>query len=64
MPFRLGDLTLYDTDEICKALGVTRRTLYSYIKTGRLRATKFGGKTFVSEEALREFFKVPPKEPT
>jgi excisionase family DNA binding protein len=63
MPITLGDLRLYTVDEISEKLHVSRRTLYTYVKTGRLKAQKFGSVTYVSEDALREYFN-PQKKTT
>ena len=63
MPVVIGDLRLYTLDEIQEKLSISRRTLFTYIKTGRLRAQRFGSVTYVSEEALKEYFN-PPKKPT
>jgi len=51
----LGDLRLYTLTELEPILGVTHRTLQTYIKEGRLRGVKIGGKWKVSEETLRKF---------
>ncbi len=37
-----NDLTLYTLREVEEILKVTQRTLYKYIKEGRLKATKAG----------------------
>ncbi len=50
-----GELKTYTLDEVAEALRVTRRTLYSYIKTGQLKATKIGRFWRVSEDSLRTF---------
>ncbi len=47
-------LRVYDLQEVAEILGVTRRTLYSYIKAGKLSATKVGGRWQITEEALRK----------
>ena len=46
---------LYSLTELEEVLGVTHRTLQSYIKAGRLKGVKIGGKWKVSEENLRAF---------
>jgi len=61
MPITLGELRLYTIEEICEKLNVSRRTLYNYIKGGRLKAQKFGCTTYVSEDALRDYFNPPKK---
>jgi len=63
MPVVIGDLRLYTLDEIQDKLSISRRTLFTYIKAGRLRAQRFGSVTYVSEEALKEYF-TPPKTTT
>ena len=52
---KLDELTLYTLTELESVLGVTHRTLQSYIKDGRLKGVKIGGKWKVSEENLKKF---------
>jgi len=52
---RLEDIRLYTLTELEPVLGVTHRTLQSYIKDGRLKGVKIGGKWKVSEESLQRF---------
>lgn len=52
---RLEDLRLYTLTELEPILGVAHRTLLTYMKQGRLRGVKIGGKWKVSEETLRRF---------
>jgi len=51
----LEELKVYSLTEIEPILGVTHRTLLSYIKDGRLKGVKIGGKWKVSGENLRKF---------
>jgi len=51
----MTDLTLYTLAEVAEILKVTRRTLYTYVKEGKLKAVKIGKYWRVSEAALREF---------
>lgn len=51
----LDGLRLYSLTDLEPILGVTHRTLQSYIKDGRLKGVKIGGKWKVSEETLRKF---------
>lgn len=51
----LEELKVYSLTEIEPILGVTHRTLLSYVKNGRLKAVKIGGKWKVSGENLRKF---------
>ena len=52
---KLDKLTLYTLTELESVLGVTHRTLQSYIKDGRLKGVKIGGKWKVSEDNLKKF---------
>lgn len=51
----LESLRLYTLTEIEPILGVTHRTLLTYIKQGRLKGVKAGGKWKVTEEQVRAF---------
>ena len=51
----LEELKVYSLTEIEPILGVTHRTLSTYIKDGRLKGVKIGGKWKVSGENLRKF---------
>jgi excisionase family DNA binding protein len=50
-----SDLTLYTVKEVAIILKVTYRTVWSYIKNGRLKAGKIGREWKVAETDLREF---------
>ena len=49
------ELKVYSLTEIEPILGVTHRTLLTYIKDGRLKGVKIGGKWKVSGENLKKF---------
>ena len=49
------DLKIYTLVEVAEMLQVTRRTLYNYIKDGRLKGNKVIGKWIITEEQLRDF---------
>ena len=51
----LQNLNIYTLTELEPILGVTHRTLLTYVKTGKLKAVKIGGKYKVSEENLKKF---------
>jgi excisionase family DNA binding protein len=46
---------LYTVQEVAKKLAFTVRTVYSYIKSGRLKASKMGGQWRVTETDLKAF---------
>ena len=52
------DIKLYTLDEVMDFLHTTRRTLYRYIKDGKFKAVKVGGRWKVTDEALKEFLKM------
>lgn len=52
---KLDAIRLYTLTELEPILGVTHRTLQTYIKDGRQKGEKIGGKWKVSEEVLRRF---------
>ncbi len=51
----MGDLKVYTIEEVVAILRVTRRTVYTYIKEGKLKAVKIGKYWRVTEKALEEF---------
>lgn len=51
----LNSIKLYTLTELEPVLGVTHRTLLTYVKEKKLKAVKVGGKWKVTEENLRAF---------
>lgn len=51
----LEDIRLYTLTELEPILGVTHRTLQSYIASGKLKGVKIGGKWKITEDNLRRF---------
>ena len=51
----MGEIKVYTLDEVAKILQLTRRTLYSYVREGKLKAVKIGKYWRVSEENLADF---------
>lgn len=52
---RLEGFRLYTLSDLEPILGVTHRTLQTYIKDGRLKGVKIGGKWKVTEDNLVKF---------
>ena len=50
-----NELKIYSLKEVEEILQVTQRTLYNYIKEGKLKATKIGKYWRVSHEDLKQF---------
>ena len=53
---------VYTIDELVDMLQVTRRTIYNYIKEGKLKAVKIGKYWRVTDQALNAF--LTPKDGT
>lgn len=51
----MADIKVYTLDEVAEILQVTKRTLYNYLKTGKLHAIKVGKYWRVTEGALQAF---------
>lgn len=52
------EIKLYSLEELSEMFGITRRTIYSWIKDGKLKAVKFGKYWKVSQENLEDFIAV------
>ncbi len=63
MPRKIGELTLYSVDDLHEMLGVSKLTLRSYIRNGRIRGRKLGVSWYVTEDAIREYFEQPQEPP-
>lgn len=63
MPKKIGDLTLYSVDDLHELLGISKMTLRTYLREGRLRGRKLGVSWYVTEEAIREYFDEAQPEP-
>ncbi len=55
----MPDIKIYTPEEAARILKVTRRSVYGYIKSGRLRAAKVGKGWRVTEESIRELLGLP-----
>jgi excisionase family DNA binding protein len=51
------DIKVYSLKEVSKILGVTERTLYNYVKAGKIKVRKIGGKWIMTEENLKKLIK-------
>lgn len=49
------EIKVYTLEEIAELLHITRRTLYTYVKEGKLKAVKVGKYWRVTEKNLEEF---------
>lgn len=57
MPIQVGDLKLYDVEELSEILHIQERTVRKILRDGTLRGKKLARKWYVPEEALKEYFK-------
>ena len=64
MPKQIGNLILYSIDDLHEKLGVSKLTLRSYLRSGRIRGRKLGVRWYVTEESLQEYFNPPEKGAT
>ena len=46
---------IYTLDEVSDILKITKRTIYTYVQSGHLKASRIGRYWRVSEEQLQEF---------
>lgn len=61
MPKQVGNLTLYSVDDLHEQLGLSKMTIRTYLREGKIRGRKLGVKWYVTEEALREYFGEPTR---
>lgn len=55
MPVKIGTVTAYTVDELAEKFNSTKVTFRRYIREGKIRANKVGGRWYVTETALKEF---------
>ena len=51
----MDELRVYTIEQVAEKLSVTRRTVYSYVKEGKLKAVKIGKYWRVTEDNLKAF---------
>lgn len=51
----MSEIKVYTLEEVAEILKVSRRTLYTYVKEGKLPAVKMGKYWRVSQESLQAF---------
>lgn len=51
----MADIKVYTLDEVADILKITKRTLYTYVKSGMLHAVKMGKYWRVPERSLQAF---------
>lgn len=58
----IGDIKMYDLQEVSEKIGISVVSLREWIKQGKLKAKKLGVKYYVSEDSLIEFLKEDSKK--
>lgn len=52
---KIGNVTAYDLEDLCKKFGARPDTMRRYLSSGKMRYQKVGKKRFVTEKSIREF---------
>ena len=61
MSIQVGDMKLYEVEELAEMLNVGEPTIRRYLREGRLKGKKLAKRWYVSEEALKEYFRPEPE---
>ncbi len=56
MPKQIGDLRLFEVEDLAESLGLHERTVRQLLREGRLRGRKLGKRWYVTEESLKAYF--------
>ena len=61
MSIQVGDMKLYEVEELAEMLNVGEPTIRRYLREGRLKGKKLAKRWYVSEEALKDYFQPEPE---
>ncbi len=56
---KFNNITLYTIEEAAEILPVCHQTIRRYLKNGRLRGQKIGGRWLINEESINELLASP-----
>ena len=56
MSIQVGDMKLYDVEELAEMLDVGLPTIRRYLREGKLKGKKLAKRWYVSEESLKDYF--------
>ena len=56
---KIGEMELYDVQELSRLLGVQEKTIRKYLKEGKLQGRKMARKWYVTADSLRAYFQQP-----
>lgn len=59
MPKQIGSLTLFSVDDLHEQLGLSKMTIRTYLREGKIRGRKLGVQWYVTEQALHAYFNEP-----
>ena len=59
MTKQIGDLKLYDVEELASLLDVQEKTIRAYLRDGKLKGRKIARKWYIPEESIQEYFSQP-----
>lgn len=54
---KVEELTVYDVEECSKMLNIHPNTVRRYVRSGKLKGQRVGGKWYVTADTLKEFIK-------
>lgn len=63
MSIQVGNMKLYDVEELAEMLGVGLPTIRRYLRERKLNGKKLAKRWYVSEENLKEYFLQPEALP-
>jgi len=63
MSIQVGNMKLYDVEELAEMLGVGLPTIRRYLRERKLKGKKLAKRWYVSEENLKEYFLQPEALP-
>ena len=56
MSIQVGDMKLYDVEELAEMLDVGLPTIRRYLRQGKLKGKKLAKRWYVSEDNLKDYF--------
>lgn len=56
MSIQVGDMKLYDVEEVAEMLYVGLPTIRRYLREGKLKGKKMAKRWYVSEDSIKEYF--------
>lgn len=59
MPRKIGEMELYNVEELSELLGISIKTVRQLIKEGTIEGRKLARRWYVTSESLQAFFRKP-----